>query len=337
MSFLTMMLAMAMMFMANDANAANFSASSQSIEADAVNESDYDISMDSSLTLQVNETFTLTPVIIPATAQTSLSWYSEDDLVARVSDFGVVTALTVGTTEIVARAANGKKVKCTVTVTSAAPNPIGDLWTGSYQVTTNVDQEHVSEYNFPSNFTVTIKEIDGAYYVTEFIGMDLTQSIYEGLRINVIDEQYAEIDLTYTNDLGYRSMTGCFLSCIYLISPNSDYELGVLEEGKIGMTRRPDGSLFIDDFYVFAFGLVSNFELAIDAAYHSVESKSMNTESQSSSVSVIIADKSTLGTLEIYNLNGMLVFSGDGDLKPELEPGMYVFRQGNSVKKVMVH
>ena len=114
-----MMLAMAMMFIANVANAANFSASSQSIEADAVNESDYDISMDSSLTLQVNETFTLTPVIIPATAQTSLSWYSEDDLVARVSDFGVVTALTVGTTEVVARAANGKKVKCTVTVTSA--------------------------------------------------------------------------------------------------------------------------------------------------------------------------------------------------------------------------
>lgn len=330
-------IALTILFMANDAKAVNVPAASGPNEETMINDSDYDINMESTLSLQVNETFTLDPTVIPVTAQTSLTWYSGDDIVAKVSQSGVVTALTVGTTVITARAANGKKAKCTLTVTSAAPNPIGDFWTGSYRVTSHVNREQVSDYDFPSDFIVTIKEVDGAYYVTELIGMDLTQSIYEGLRINVLDEQRAEIDLSFTNDLGYSSMAGCFLSCMYLISPHSDYELGVLEEAKIGITRRADGTLIIDDFYVFAFGLVSNYELAIDAAYYGVECKSMDAATQSSSVHDIVLDESMSGTLEICNLNGVLVYSGSKDGLPELTPGMYVFRQGCSTKKIMVH
>ncbi len=336
MSLMTMALAMVVMFMGNDAKAVNLPAGSEPTEEAMGNESDYSINMESSLMLQVNETFTLDPMVIPTTAQTTITWYSEDDIVAKVSSTGVVTAQSVGTTEITARAANGKKAKCTVTVSAAAPDPIGDLWVGSYRVTSNVIRNHVSEYNYPNNFTVTIKEVDGAYYVTELVGMDLTKSIYEGLRINVLDERRAEIDLSFTNDLGNRSMSGCYLECMYLISPNEDYELGYLEEGKIGMTRKADGTLAIDDFYVFAFGLVSNFELAVDAAYHGVETMNMSSATESSSVPTIALDDATPCSLEIYNLNGMLVFSGNEDSKPELAPGTYVFRQGDSAKKITV-
>ena len=315
MSLMTMALAMVVMFMGDDAKAVNLPAGSEPTEEAMGNESDYSINMESSLMLQVNETFTLDPMVIPTTAQTTITWYSEDDIVAKVSSTGVVTAQSVGTTEITARAANGKKAKCTVTVSAAAPDPIGDLWVGSYRVTSNVIRSHVSEYNYPNNFTVTI---------------------YEGLRINVLDERRAEIDLSFTNDLGNRSMSGCYLECMYLISPNEDYELGYLEEGKIGMTRKPDGTLAIDDFYVFAFGLVSNFELAVDAAYHGVETMNMSSATESSSVPTIALDDATPCSLEIYNLNGMLVFSGNEDSKPELAPGTYVFRQGDSAKKITV-
>ena len=318
MSLMTMALAMVVMFMGNDAKAVNLPAGSEPTEEAMGNESDYSINMESSLMLQVNETFTLDPMVIPTTAQTTITWYSEDDIVAKVSSTGVVTAQSVGTTEITARAANG------------------DLWVGSYRVTSNVIRNHVSEYNYPNNFTVTIKEVDGAYYVTELVGMDLTKSIYEGLRINVLDERRAEIDLSFTNDLGNRSMSGCYLECMYLISPNEDYELGYLEEGKIGMTRKADGTLAIDDFYVFAFGLVSNFELAVDAAYHGVETMNMSSATESSSVPTIALDDATPCSLEIYNLNGMLVFSGNEDSKHELAPGTYVFRQGDSAKKITV-
>ena len=334
---LTMMLTVAVMFISIEAKAVNPLANSWPAKEATINDADYDVEMVSSLTLQVNDTYTLDPVVIPATAQTSFSWYSGDDIVANVSQSGVVTALTVGTTVITAKAANGEKAKCTVTVTSGTPNPTADTWKGSYQVTSCVDCKYVSGYDFPSNYTVTIKELDGAYYVTELIGMDLTRSIYEGLRINVIDEQHAEIDLTFTNDLGYYSMTGCFLSCIYFLSPLSDYELGVLGDGKIGMTRNADGTLAIDDFYVFAYGSVSNFQLAIDAAYYSAENTSLSEPGQSSAIIDIPHGKSISGTQEIYNLNGMLVYSGDDDGKPELAPGVYVIHRGDIVQKVLVH
>ena len=116
MSLMTMALAMVVMFMGNDAKAVNLPAGSEPTEEAMGNESDYSINMESSLMLQVNETFTLDPMVIPTTAQTTITWYSEDDIVAKVSSTGVVTAQSVGTTEITARAANGKKAKCTVTV-----------------------------------------------------------------------------------------------------------------------------------------------------------------------------------------------------------------------------
>lgn len=336
-SILVTMFAMAVMFMANDANAANLPvAGSDNSEEATINESDYDVTMESTLTLEVNETFTLEPLVSPSTAQTSFTWYTMDDVVAKVSQSGAVTGMTVGTTVIVATAANGKKAKCTVTVTSAAPNPIGDMWKGSYQVTSDVTREYVSNYNYPSEFNVTIKEVDGAYYITELIGMDLTQSIYEGLRINVIDEHRAEIDLTFTNDMGNFTMTGGFLSCMYLISSQSDYELGVIKDGKIGLTRRLDGTLIFDDFYVFAFGLVSNFELAVDAVYQSIECKSTDFASRPSSVPAVAVDNDESDQLKIYNLTGTMIYSGCEDDKPQLAPGVYVFYHGGNAQKVLV-
>ena len=121
-----------------------------------------------------------------------------------------------------------------------------------------------------------------------------------------------------------------------MISPQSTFQPEDLEEGKIAIIREQDGTLVIDDFYIFAFGLATDYEVVLDAAYHSVRCKNMSSSSHSSSVPSIIAEEDTTDNNEIYNLNGVLVYSGDKDCMPDLAPGIYVFRCGSNVQKVMV-
>ena len=281
----------------------------------------------SSLSLEVTETANLTATVYPSNATTSLTWSTSNSSVAKVSN-GKVTAVGAGTCKITVKTSNGKSASCNVTVRSSNSGTSAG-WSGTYNVTSSVDRKHVSDYNFPSSFTMKIKQVDGTYYVTEMLGLDLTHSIYEGIKLNMIDNQHAELDLDDNDNLGGYTTTGNYLDGLYMISPQATYQWG--HHGRLNLTRNSDGSLIVDDFYVFAFGGFTGYEAALDAVYHNV--KGSNT---SSSVPTIVADESTPGTLEIYNLNGMLVYSGDEDCKPELTPGIYVFRRGSNVQKVMV-
>ncbi len=281
----------------------------------------------SSLSLEVNETVNLTATVYPSNATTSLTWSTSNSSVAKVSN-GKVTAVGVGSCKITVKTSNGKTASCTVTVKSSNPET-STGWSGSYSVTSSVDKKHVSDYNFPSSFTMKIKQVDGTYYVTEMLGLDLTHSIYEGIKLNLIDNQHAELDLDDNDNLGGYTTTGNYLDGLYMISPQATYQWG--HHGRLNLTRNSDGSLIVDDFYVFAFGGFTGYEAVLDAAYHNV--KGSNT---SSSVPIIVADEVTPGTLEIYNLNGVLVYSGEECGKPELAPGIYVFRRGSNVQKVMV-
>ena len=281
----------------------------------------------SSLSLEVNETANLTATVYPSNATTSLTWSSSNSSVAKVSN-GKVTAVGAGTCKITVKTSNGKSGSCNVTVRSSNSGTSAG-WSGTYNVTSSVDRKHVSDYNFPSSFTMKIQQVDGTYYVTEMLGLDLTHSIYEGIKLNMIDNQRAELDLDYNNDLGGFTTTGEYLDGLYLISTQSTYQWSNL--GHLYLTRKSDGSIVMDDFNVFAFGGYTDYGYVLDAVYHNI--KGSNT---SSSVPTIVADDSTPSILEIYNLNGMLVYSGDEDGKPELTPGIYVFRRGSNVQKVMV-
>lgn len=281
----------------------------------------------SSLSLEVNESANLTATVYPSNATTSLTWSSSNSSVAKVSN-GKVTAVGAGTCKITVKTSNGKSGSCNVTVRSSNSGTSAG-WSGTYNVTSSVDRKHVSDYNFPSSFTMKIQQVDGTYYVTEMLGLDLTHSIYEGIKLNMIDNQRAELDLDYNNDLGGFTTTGEYLDGLYLISTQSTYQWSNL--GHLYLTRKSDGSIVMDDFNVFAFGGYTDYGYVLDAVYHNI--KGSNT---SSSVPTIVADDSTPSILEIYNLNGMLVYSGDEDGKPELTPGIYVFRRGSNVQKVMV-
>lgn len=335
-NFWVMMITIVTMNLANFAVAENVANGYCKAENTSTDYAENSIGLISTLSLQVNESMALVPVVFPACEEFPLTWHSNNEIVATVSQSGVVKAQSVGTAVVSVRTAEGKKATCTVTVTSSAPDPIGLAWTGSYSVTSSVDRGHESDYDYPNEFNMTIYEHDGAFYATGMVGMSLDSTIYEGLKVNVLDEQHAEIDLSYCYDLGYRSWTGCFLSCMYMISPQSTFQPEELEEGKIAITRDKDGTLVIDDFYIFAFGLATDYEVVLDAAYHSVRCKYMNSSSHSSSVPSIIAEEATTGYNEIYNLNGMLVYSGYEEGMPELAPGFYVFRRGSNVQKVIV-
>ena len=281
----------------------------------------------SSVSLEVNETANLTATVYPSNATTSLTWSTSNSSVAKVTN-GKVTAVGAGTCKITVKTSNGKSASCNVTVKSTnSGTTVG--WSGTYNVTSSVDRKHVSDYNFPSSFTMKIKQVDGTYYVTEMLGLDLTHSIYEGIKLNMIDNQRAELDLDYNNDLGGFTTTGEYLDGLYLITTQPTYQWSNL--GHLYLTRKSDGSIVMDDFNVFAFGGYTDYGYVLDAVYHNV--KGSNT---SSSVPTIMADESTPSILEIYNLNGMLVFSGEEDGMPELTPGIYVFRRGRNVQKVMV-
>ena len=76
------------------------------------------VSLKSSLSLEVGGTYTLTPTITPSDAVTSYTWSSDNNSVATVSQYGVVTAKSAGTANITVTTDNGKSAACAVTVTS---------------------------------------------------------------------------------------------------------------------------------------------------------------------------------------------------------------------------
>ena len=80
------------------------------------------ITLSSPVTVEVGQTLTLTPTIIPADAVTTLTWSSDDESIATVNSEGVVTGVKQGQTFINVETDNGKSAFCKLTVT--APQPI---------------------------------------------------------------------------------------------------------------------------------------------------------------------------------------------------------------------
>lgn len=71
----------------------------------------------SDLALEIGDTYVLTPVVAPIEAEPEyFLWSSSNNSVAVVSQSGVVTAKSAGTTDITVKTDNGKTARCRVTV-----------------------------------------------------------------------------------------------------------------------------------------------------------------------------------------------------------------------------
>ena len=72
-------------------------------------------------TITAGQTITLTPEVTPANAEYTLTWSSDDETVATVSQNGVVTGVKKGRTFINVETDNGKTAYCKLTVTALEP------------------------------------------------------------------------------------------------------------------------------------------------------------------------------------------------------------------------
>lgn len=84
------------------------------------------VSINTSLSMKVGDTDTLNVSITPSDAKTSLSWSSDNNGVAEVSQDGVVKAISEGIANIMVESDNGIKANCIVTV-SAKDYTLGDI------------------------------------------------------------------------------------------------------------------------------------------------------------------------------------------------------------------
>ncbi len=97
------------------------------------------VSINSSLTMEIGETYTLTPTITPSDAETSYTWSTDKSSVATVSQYGVVTAKGAGTANIKVTTDNGKTATCKVTVNAVTAT--------KYDVSYNVYENGKVMYN----------------------------------------------------------------------------------------------------------------------------------------------------------------------------------------------
>ena len=88
----------------------------------------------SAITLQATQSRQITATVLPEGADQTVVWASNDDAVAVVDGDGLVTAVSVGTTEVVATAGNAK-ASCTVTV---AETPAEQVVLSAEAATVNV-------------------------------------------------------------------------------------------------------------------------------------------------------------------------------------------------------
>ena len=122
-NYFMIIVAAVMAIVSNSAKANNVLANFGHEETAELRDMNLTIDLVPDLSLSVNESFTLEPKVNPDTIQLPITWYSNNSIVASVSQSGVVTAHSVGSTVVSVRTDNGKKASCKVTVTSSTPDP----------------------------------------------------------------------------------------------------------------------------------------------------------------------------------------------------------------------
>lgn len=117
------------------------------------------------ITLKINETETITPVILPSEAMVSkIKWSTSDSKVVNVSDSGMITAINSGIATITVTIIPGEiQAKCLVYVKENTP-----------KITVNYDTNKLEGFIIGSTY-----EINGKKIVTEDTSIDIEKSWYE--------------------------------------------------------------------------------------------------------------------------------------------------------------
>ena len=158
------------------------------------------VNLKSSLSLEVGDTYTLTPTVTPSDAETSYTWSSDNSSVATISQYGVVIAKSAGTANITVTTANGKSATCKVTVN--APKPV------EYEVNCHIyDNGKViyngtvltgnESFNVAEGFDVSFTIIPDEDYRLDWLRID-NEDVKDQLVNNVLTIRNIRKDLSLT-------------------------------------------------------------------------------------------------------------------------------------------
>lgn len=283
------------------------------------------------ITLKVGEISELIVSVYPDGSDCMIEWISTNENVATVKD-GLVTAIGSGECEIIASVDNGIEDSCHITVEdyiNIEPEITSD-WSGTYNMTYSLEMYRESSYSYPPESRLTIEERDGEYFVTSMLGINCTSAYpYEGLRIVVESSTIAYIDLKHNDNLGYTDLKGNYFEGLLYLSATSEHSY---DPEPIYLTRNNDNEIQFQDFYVFSFGLNTNFEHEKEAFFTKIK----GTKDFAGTTGAICVPFMDDMNVEVYNMNGVLLFSGAKDLLPQLEKGLYIFRSKKDSYKVLI-
>lgn len=283
------------------------------------------------MTLSVGENSRLLASIYPDGLNFPIEWISTDEDIATVED-GLITAVGYGECEIIASVGNGIEDSCHVIVedcTTLEPDITSD-WSGTYHMTYSIEAFREYTYSYPTESNLSIEVRNGEYFITSFLGISCVSAYpYEGLKVVVESSSKAYIDLKYNNNLGFADLKGNYIDGLLSLSVSSEHSYN---PEPIYLTRNNDNEIQIQDFYVFSFGLNTDFEHEKEAFFSNVKGTKDNT-SITGVTSVPFEDDVNV---EVYNMNGVLLFTGARDMLPQLEKGLYIFKSKHDSHKILI-
>ena len=157
-----------------------------------------------SIIIEVDNTFTLTPTIIPSNALYTLTWFSSNSNIATVSSSGVVRGIEKGTATITVKTNNGCLATCEVTVIREIDLADGQEYTNN-----------IAEYFDFINYYRTFKNMNWQAWYVPF-DLTLTSEVLDGFA-------FAEFAGTYTEEDGSFYITVVRLKEGDVVKANTPY------------------------------------------------------------------------------------------------------------------
>ena len=152
------------------------------------------VSIKSSLSMEVGDSYTLTPSITPSDAVTSYTWSSDNSNVATVSQSGKVTAKSAGTANITVKTDNGKTATCKITVEAPA--------VAEYEVNFSIyGYEHGQVLYNGARLVGSDIEDYGSFKVAEGSDVALTIMPNEGYKVDWLWVDYEDVNDQLVNNV----------------------------------------------------------------------------------------------------------------------------------------
>ena len=186
------------------------------------------VSMKSSVTLYVGDTYTLSPSVYPVDSEYTLTWSSDNSSVVAVSQSGVLNAKSAGTANITVKTSNGKYATCKVSVLEkiVTINLYYDIGEGGYMTSFNSTYRGANKIGVGKGDDIHMKfEADAGYHIDsvkldgvdvkpelvdgELSVMNMTQDRYLVVRFvkDTVIDIHEEYEVTTDNTLSFKDVT----------------------------------------------------------------------------------------------------------------------------------